>query len=311
MRVMRLEQTRSGGQGLERSCRPTGSWITSARPAAGVELFRAWLVGEAYDRHRHDTYAIGLTDAGVQVFDYRGAARASTPGKVVVLHPDEAHDGRAGTPAGFSYRIVYVEPAVLGEALRAVRGRAQPLPFVRDPVSRSPALARAVSEAFAGPLNVLAADAVVVALAEGLLGAARESTLAAGRCVDGRAVQRARELLDAAPERAVTSQELEAATGLSRYDLARQFRIALGTSPHRYLVLRRLDLARARLRTSERLAEIAAEAGFADQPHFTRAFRSAFGLTPGRYRTLLGYTTSSVRAVVSPKRPSAKLGRPA
>ncbi len=34
------------------------------------------------------------------------------------------------------------------------------------------------------------------------------------------------------------------------------------------------------------LVEIACDAGFADQPHFTRAFKSAFGLTPARYRAL-------------------------
>src|SRR5258706_5762406 len=115
------QHTRSGGEGLERSCRrPAGSWIAATRPVDGVELFRAWLSGEAYDKHRHDTYAIGVTDAGVQVFDYRGAGRASTPGEVVVLHPDEVHDGRAGAAAGFGYRIVYVQPARLREAGPAV-----------------------------------------------------------------------------------------------------------------------------------------------------------------------------------------------
>jgi len=32
--------------------------------------------------------------------------------------------------------------------------------------------------------------------------------------------------------------------------------------------------------------EIAGEAGFPDQAHFTRAFKAAFGLTPARYRAL-------------------------
>lgn len=106
---MRSKEARSGGEGLERSCKRTvAGWIASAKPAGGVELFRAWFAGEAYHKHRHDTYAIGLTDRGIQVFDYRGSARVSTPGQVVVLYPDEVHDGRAGTEAGFGYRIVYV-----------------------------------------------------------------------------------------------------------------------------------------------------------------------------------------------------------
>lgn len=40
-----------------------------------------WCAGEAYANHRHDTHAVGLTDCGVQVFGYRVAVRASTPGR--------------------------------------------------------------------------------------------------------------------------------------------------------------------------------------------------------------------------------------
>ena len=80
--------------------------------------------------------------------------------------------------------------------------------------------------------------------------------------------------------------ELEALTGLSRYELARQFRALYGTSPYRYSVMRRLDAARSQLRTGTPLAEAALATGFADQAHLTRAFRSAYGVTPGRYTRL-------------------------
>jgi hypothetical protein len=153
---MRLQQTRSAGEGLERSCQGTAGWLASSRPAGGVELLRAWFAGEAYQKHRHDTYAIGLTDSGVQVFDYRGAVHASSPGQVVMLYPDEVHDGRAGAKTGFGYRIVYVEPFLLLDAVRSLRGRPSPLPFVSEPVSRNAMLSRAIDAAFRGPLESLA-----------------------------------------------------------------------------------------------------------------------------------------------------------
>ncbi len=285
---MQPKDTRSAGEGLERSCRDPGTgWLLNSRPAAGVELLSAWFAGEAYRRHRHDTYAIGVTDSGVQVFDYRGSARASTPGQVVVLYPDEAHDGRAGTDEGFGYRIVYVDPPLLAEALRSVRGRPYPLPFWREPVAASARLSRALDAAFRAPLDPLGVDSLVVALAEGLLAGERSG---AARPipprVDVRAVERARQFLDAEKTRVVRSWELESVTGLTRYELARQFRTLLGTSPYRYLLMRRLELARELIHRSRPLVEIAGEAGFADQAHFTRAFRAAFGLTPARYRAL-------------------------
>lgn len=80
--------------------------------------------------------------------------------------------------------------------------------------------------------------------------------------------------------------ELEAITGLTRCERARQFRIVSGTSPYRHLLMRRLDFARERIHCGLPLVEAACEAGFADQAHFIRAFKPAFGLTPGRYRAL-------------------------
>src|SRR5215467_7823141 len=154
---------RSAGVGLVRSC-VRGDWVRTSQPGEGVELMRAWFGGRAYERHRHDTYAISVTEAGVQTFDYRGRVERSLPGEVVVLHPDEMHDGRPGTEAGFGYRIVYVEPARIAAALRAICGRSTPLPFVRKPVSGNPTLAQAVTAAFGHAREPLALDALVLRL---------------------------------------------------------------------------------------------------------------------------------------------------
>jgi len=278
-------RARSAGEGLERSCTRPADWIASATPVGGVELFQAWFSGEAYRKHRHDTYAVGVTDRGVQVFDYRGAVRTSMPGDVVVLYPDEPHDGRAGTPDGFGYRIVYVEPSRLAEALRVLRGRPGPLPFVREPVSTNGALSSGLERAFRDPLEPLGADGLVVDLASALLVA--ESGGQPGKTrIDVLMMERVRQFLDAERTRVVRSAELESLTGLSRYDVARQFRAAFATSPHRYLVMRRLALAREDIARGRPLVEVAQDVGFADQAHLTRAFRAAFGLTPGRYRAL-------------------------
>lgn len=258
----------------------------SRAPAEGVELLRAWFRGPGYARHRHDTYAICVTEAGVQAFDYRGRAEHSTPGQVVVLHPDEVHDGRAGTEVGFGYGIVYVAPARIADAVRAIRGRPAALPFVRVAVSESPTLAEAVRSAFDSPCEPLALDALVLRLAEGLLDGDPDSGGApAPPRLDRPALERARAFLDCRRD-LVRSAELEAVCGLSRYELARQFRAAYGTSPHRYSLLRRLDFARCRMGGDAPLAALSLEAGFADQAHFTRTFRSAFGVSPGRYIAL-------------------------
>jgi AraC-like DNA-binding protein len=251
-----------------------------------VHVLQAWFAGRGYDSHRHDTYAIGLTDVGVQAFDYRGAARTSLPGDVVALHPDETHDGRAGTPEGFGYRIVYVAPARIHEAARVLRGGACALPFVREPVTANVALASAIETAFRLDPEPLAVDDLILRLAEALLAADPSCGGASSNRLDRRALDRAREFLDGGTDRVIRSAELEALSGLTRYDLARQFRAAFGTSPYRYSLMRRLDHARAQLARGRPLADVALAAGFADQAHLSRRFKAAFGVAPARHRAL-------------------------
>lgn len=220
----------------------------------------------------------------MQSFYYRGGAHSSVPGEAVVLHPDEPHDGYAGTDAGFGYRIVYVEPARIAEAVRAIASRPYPLPFVRSPVVANRRLVETVRAAFDPAPEPLALDAIALALAEALLEQADPAAARAPR-LDTVAVVRAREVLDAERTRVVHSTELEAASGLTRFELARQFRAMLGTTPYRYSLMRRLEYARDRL-AARPTVDAALDAGFADQAHFTRTFKAAFGVTPARYRAL-------------------------
>ena len=79
--------------------------------------------------------------------------------------------------------------------------------------------------------------------------------------------------------------DLAAALGLSTGTLA--FQGALGTTPHRWLLERRLARARADLAgTRKSLANVAAACGFADQAHLTRHMQATFGITPAGYRRL-------------------------
>jgi len=302
MMATRLEPSRAECLELPRG-RPVAGWTRSTAPKDGVELLRAWFGGRAYSKHRHDTYAICVTDLGVQSFDYRGATRTSLRGQVVVLHPDETHDGRAGSEEGFGYRMAYVAPSRVADAARALCGIATPLPFVGEVVSSNALLAGAIREAFLtfpSVLEPLAIDALVEGLARGLLLADPSSRGRSrrGPC-DIPAIERARQFLEAARTRIVTSDDLEQVSGQQRFSLARQFRQIHGTSPYRYLLMRRLDLVRSEIRAGKALAQIAVDTGFADQAHMTRMFRAAYGVSPSQFSAV-----SLAADLVSPASPS-------
>lgn len=270
--------------GLERLCIASRrERIITGAAYPGLERIHAHFFGDFFSTHRHDTYALGLTLHGVQSFHYRGSKRASLPGQIIVLHPDEPHDGGAGTEHGLHYRMLYLEPTLLGAALESM-----PLPFVSDPVVTDPglhAVLRRMLDGLDESPEELAVDAFVAEVAQHLHKHSGAISPPQRKLAQNR-ILRARDYLRDNTDRPVRSKELERVSGLSRYDLARQFRALFGTSPHRFSLMRRLGKGQAMISSGVSLADAAQSVGFADQSHFSRHFKKTFGMTPGIWRQL-------------------------
>jgi AraC family transcriptional regulator len=92
-------------------------------------------------------------------------------------------------------------------------------------------------------------------------------------------------IMDRATEARLAVGDVADNVGVHPVHLARVFREAWGCSPGELLRWRRVDMAADLLRHSSLTgAEIAAEVGFVDQSHMTRAFFAVYGATPGVYR---------------------------
>jgi AraC family transcriptional regulator len=97
--------------------------------------------------------------------------------------------------------------------------------------------------------------------------------------------RRATELLRENLSGRIRLSQLAAECGLSISHFARSFKASFGVSAHRWLVQRRVEHSQELLmHTRESLADIADQAGFADQAAFTRTFRQIVGISPGRWR---------------------------
>jgi AraC family transcriptional regulator len=134
-----------------------------------------------------------------------------------------------------------------------------------------------------------ATDTAAPLAAEGI---ALELLAAVSRERDPRRIDRApawlrtaEELLRARIGDCVRLGELAAELEVPPVQVARAFRARHGVSVGEYGRRLRVEWAAAEIARGDRsLAEIAAEAGFADQSHFTRLFRRYLGTTPGRFR---------------------------
>ena len=96
---------------------------------------------------------------------------------------------------------------------------------------------------------------------------------------------RAKALMRARLDEALTLADLAGACGLSVSHFARAFRASTGMAPHRWLMRLRVERAKALMATSRLpLSQVGLACGFADQSHFTRVFRREVGASPASWR---------------------------
>lgn len=242
--------------------------------------FEACFSGLAYAPHRHDTYTLAITTRGVQSFKYRGEMQHSLPGQVIVLHPDELHDGQAGTAEPFAYKAINIAPTELQQVLHGA-----PLPFIKSSVNKDVRL-QLIAKRLLGnlesdlSLNQYEDEMFELAtLLQQLAGDTQNTSTP-----NFKAVLTAKELLDDCLFDEVCLDDLATETQFSKWQLSRDFRVIFGTSPHRYQVLRRLQKAKQLMAGPLSLADVALACCFSDQAHFNRKFKAAFGLTPRQWK---------------------------
>ena len=81
----------------------------------GVDLLAARYVRHAFSRHSHDTYAIGVVLDGVEEFAHGGSTERAPAGQMPLVNPGVVHTGHAGTPHGWTYRVLYPSVALVAE----------------------------------------------------------------------------------------------------------------------------------------------------------------------------------------------------
>lgn len=267
-------------------------WIDLALDReTGIETLHAHFAGHkhAYDPHWHETYLIGFTEQGVQRFNSRKMRHDSTPGKVFMLEPGDIHDGDAPSPDGFTYRMLYLQPAWLEQALDDLQlpGREAGLPSIGSVLNDDPELARATLFAFNAlhkqdvrMVRDVALDMLLERLAAHLYLRPQPAIVSRAPMI----ARQARDYLMAYHEQDVSLHTLAEVCGTDRFRLTRAFKAAYGLAPHAWLIQLRLSRGRQMLAAGMQPVQVASRLGFSDQSHLGRWFVRAYGITPGVYQ---------------------------
>lgn len=258
----------TSGSGSTASAEVNGFRVTDVRFPPLVRL----------PAHSHERACLAVVVEGDVDKTFRGLAVPSRQATVLTMPPREPHVdvfGRAGA------RIVVVEPdeATVGR-LRPVLRALDRVEHFRDlgAVAVATRLAREL-DSRDGAAGLAVEGLVLELLARVARAPERMPSKAPGWLAD------ATEFVHAHFREPLRVGDVAAAVSVHPVHLARVFRCRHGVTIGEYVRRLRLDWAALELARSDApLAAIAFEAGFADQSHFTRAFKAHTAVTPGRYR---------------------------
>ena len=247
--------------------------------AAGLSYYPP---GLRHDPHTHRTPHVSILVAGSFRETTARGDRFLCHGSIGFRADESRHAVCFGPAGALILNVVLGDWAGAGTPGSGVRWIGAPAPFARDLLG----LAAAGREEEGAEL----ADRLVDLWATGLRRGRRPTRHPPAWLRDA-----AERLLTEPEETSIAA--LAARLGVHRVHLARQFQCHYGMAPSTFR--RRARVSRAlsgALSNDRRLADAAAEAGFADQSHMARAVRETCAMSVGELRRLLLRQVSSVQA---------------
>ncbi|MCC8401992.1 AraC family transcriptional regulator [Paraburkholderia sp. MMS20-SJTN17] len=243
-----------------------------------------------YAKHSHETFSIGAVTRGRSVYLNRHAREWIGAGAVVMMNPDDVHACNPVAGERWSYRMLHVDVAWITK-LQHELGLSGNHAF--RPFSQIMTLDAALFDGLNRLYTILAGDneidadtlrkesAVITFFSH--LQQTLDPVSLPMRAGNGQ-LARAAEYIAENCTRALRLDDVCEAAGLSASHLIRAFKQRYAMTPHAYLINRRIQYSRARLRRGALIADVALDAGFADQAHLQRTFKRLVAATPGQYR---------------------------
>lgn len=244
----------------------------------------AWFPpGAELPAHTHDRPCMGVTLEGSFDLTFPGQLFECAPTSVSIEPLGERHSNRIGN-AGAHLLVLQPDPGA-SELLRPCENLLSRVTHRRHP--------GVAGDAWRLTQELRASDSAAALSIEGLI----LQMLAAATRLDesdplGAGVpqwlERAHELIRARFRERLTMRHIADEVGVHPVHLGRSFRARYRVLIGTYVRRLRLEWASRQLASSgASLAAIALQAGFTDQSHFTRLFKTYAGVTPAQYRRLV------------------------
>lgn len=239
----------------------------------------------SYKKHVHDEYSLGFVETGRSRFWYEGRTDEVFPHSMLLIPPGLVHSCNPLPKGHWSYRMAFIASEWLDglNEWHQLNCRPQPVQYRLSPHTAL-RMARHLFDALTGLSGPLAKEALLITALEELFHAAPALSKPPAEPVR---LKQVREYILSHFNEKITLDQLAKVSGLNKFGIIRAFNEKYSVPPHTYQNVLRINFAKKALRELKPITDVTYEAGFYDQSHFCKIFKSQTGVTPQRYQKLL------------------------
>ena len=237
-----------------------------------MELFSSENENDYFPFHFHDYYCVSLITNGTEMLHNTLQEFIAPTGSISITQANEVHRNYSFSPTGYSYKTVYINPAVLTYCNNGKKVQAL------ERVIYDASLFNFFLQLFHPPCGT--AGLLEKAVAD----LARYATNPHAAYRFERNFGIIDEIIETHPDKPIDTDWLCRQFHMSKYHFIRSFKQAKGITPQSYIMLYRLSKTKKLLQEGMPVTDIACQFGFHDASHFTHSFKKYFGVPPSLYR---------------------------
>lgn len=243
----------------------------------------------SYKKHSHEEYSLGIVEKGNSSFWYGGKCEEVCPRSLVVIPPQLVHSCNPYKGMQWSYKMLFID-ANWVQGLVKSKGMGsvyEPVVTGLHGIQALNTVQQIINGFMISHVSPLEKETGVLAVFDHALHTMKRRVYKADLHKDKPKLKLVKEYLHNCFREKITLDDLERVSGVNKFHLLRMFKEEFDVPPHMYQTLLRINYAKRELRKFRHIAEVALEAGFYDQSHFNKVFKSHTGITPERYQRLL------------------------
>lgn len=241
----------------------------------------------SYKKHSHEEYSLALVEKGTSVLWCNGKNIPVNSQSVVFIPSEVLHSCNPDDAQEWKYIMIFIQPEWLQSVLELQKDCHKFEFKIEEPyiIYKQYTQMYRLIKCLTSKVSPLEKETHMITTIDRLLKYENSECVPIDSSVyGGRNLQIIEDYLQDNFSENIKLDTLSQISGLSKYYLIRLFKSKHRIPPHTYQILLRINFAKREIKKQRIISEVAQDAGFYDQSHFTKLFRHYVGATPEVYQ---------------------------